>query len=196
MKRCFSEQNAGWTLVVKRVQRKSPFNKSFVGVLKRSAVFQAFQLEGSSSPLSGVPQEHEVAPRTLLCQQRRVSVPVHRTDIFTLVAQVYRGRQSLRVAQAPFCPDPSRRVRPALGGQIRPAGVSHDHVNSSLLRDLVDGIQGAGHGVSRSAEEICPSTVRCSSRWVGLVSCFWWFSIRRRKCCSSTIRPGCACDYR
>ena len=92
-------------------------------------------MEESSSPFCGVPQEHEVAnaSRTLLCQQRRVSVPVQRTDIFTPVAQVYRSRQSLRVAQPPSCPDPSRRVCPAVGGRIRPA-VSRSCQLFSLLR--------------------------------------------------------------
>ena len=155
--------------------RQKQKKESFVGDSKRSAVFKAFQVEDSSSPFCGVSQEHEVAkaPRTLLCQQRRVSVPVQRTDIFTPVVQVYRGRQSLRVAQAPSCPDPYRRVRPVVGGRLWPACVSpcedesHDHVNSPHFCDLVDGVQGARHvvpasvglaspsgvGVSRSAEE-------------------------------------------
>ena len=59
MKRCFSEQSARWTLVVQNGTKKKFVFKSFVGDLKRSAVFKAFQVEDSSSPFFGVSQEHE-----------------------------------------------------------------------------------------------------------------------------------------
>ena len=44
---------------------------------------------------------------------------------------------------------------------------SHDHVNSPLFCDIVEGIQGAGHGVSRSAEER-DALQRAGARAVGL----------------------------
>ena len=74
---------------------------------------------------------------------------------------------------APSCRVPSRRGRPAVEGRMRPAGVllceneSHDHVNSSLFCGFVDGMQGAGHGDSRSAEETV-ALQRSGARAAGL----------------------------
>ena len=148
--RRFSEQKAGWTLVLKKGTKKKLSKKSLVGNLKRSAVFflkkKLLKLTTRLLLFFGVSQEHEVAkaPRTLVCPQRRVSVPVRRTE-------------SPCVAQAPTCPDPSRRVRYAVGGRLRPARVlpcedeSLDHVTTVHFCDLEDGIQGARHGVPASA---------------------------------------------
>ena len=54
-KRCFSEHNAGWTLVMEKGTKKKLSKESFVGNLKRSAVFffLTFNVEHSSSPLFG-----------------------------------------------------------------------------------------------------------------------------------------------
>ena len=144
---------------MKKGTKKKLSKKCMVGNLKRSAEFTKLEVEDSSSSPYGVSQEHEVAkaPRTLLCPQRRVSVPVRRTDISTHAAQVNRGRQSHCVAQTPTCPDPSRRVRSAVGGRLRPARVSpcedesQDHVNTAHFCDLEDGIQRGSHVVPASA---------------------------------------------
>ena len=125
----------------------------------------------------------------LFCVRSVASLSLCEGRIFSIhAASVNRGRQCPCVAQAPTCPDPSRRVRSAVGGRLRPTRVSpcedesHDHVTTVHFWYLEDGIQGARHGVPASAGLASSSGVGGSR------------SAEER--CSSTVRPGCACDHR